>query len=378
MELFVLDLSFFGWALVAAVLSTFTLGLASYAFNTYPEATNAETASGEAVAASEGESAGTESTAAEGSVENEGGETTQEPEANPYWDESDIESVGNRFQKQALRDNADRLNAAMKEYDAAKDGTARDKALSKIEKIIAADNKRRNALGLRLRDDEGNLVEKEIETEEPATETAEENPQEESPAQEQKSAAEPPKYDTSHLSDEEKFEFETEQSHHEAALKAIKDKYVAGKIKRDAYREKIAAENKAFEDLKKEYRIKEPADGSGTTSIEEQGNQEEVDETTQGQEGEGEEHPPEGGDGGDNGADGGGDNDDDIPPVGGDGGGDDTGGGDDDDDSPPDGGDNGTDGGGDNNTPPDNGGGGNGDNDIISPDKGTEGKPDHL
>lgn len=42
MELFVLDLSFFGWALVAAVLSTFTLGLASYAFNTYPEATNAE------------------------------------------------------------------------------------------------------------------------------------------------------------------------------------------------------------------------------------------------------------------------------------------------------------------------------------------------
>lgn len=42
MELFVLDLSFFGWGLVAAALSTFTLGLASYAFNTYPKATYAE------------------------------------------------------------------------------------------------------------------------------------------------------------------------------------------------------------------------------------------------------------------------------------------------------------------------------------------------
>lgn len=42
LELFVLDLSFLGWSIVAGLLSIVTLGLATYAFDTYPSATNAE------------------------------------------------------------------------------------------------------------------------------------------------------------------------------------------------------------------------------------------------------------------------------------------------------------------------------------------------
>lgn len=71
------------------------------------------------------------------------------------------------------------------------------------------------------------------------------------------SGGNPQKYDTSHMTDEEKFEFETELAHHDAAVQKIKDQYREGKIKRDEYRKQMSAANKSFDAIKAEYGLAE-------------------------------------------------------------------------------------------------------------------------
>ena len=115
-------------------------------------------------------------------------ETTE----NSYWDEKDTENIKSRFIRQELKDNADDLNAAIQEYDGAQDASSRKKAYSKIEKIIASDNKLRDKLKIRQRDDEGNLVNASEEQEKTAEEPQQETPQEAGEKPGEEKGSEPP------------------------------------------------------------------------------------------------------------------------------------------------------------------------------------------